>query len=157
MVFRLIPHHFNGDTPTYTSLTGMVQTGPNIFWILSCFNYVKLTGDTDWLEAYMPTLRNASNFILSKLVPNVDLIAAPGSLMIDVFLRSNFTTDTNAIAVGFWREFADAEEVLGNRTGATALRSLSNGIARAIDQRLWSSAGDHYITQLNPDGSYRLG
>jgi hypothetical protein len=53
--------------------------------------------------------------------------------------------------VGFLREFADAEEeVMGNVTGATALRQLSDGIASAMNELLWanSSAGDdHFITQ----------
>ena len=49
-----LPHHFDGTFPTYTSLTGMVQTGPNIFWVLSCLNYAKLSGDAGWLRAYMP-------------------------------------------------------------------------------------------------------
>ena len=54
------------------------------------------------------------------------LAKVPGSLMIDVFLRSNFTTDTNAELVGFFREFADAEAFLGNATGAATLRSLAS-------------------------------
>jgi hypothetical protein len=36
---------------------------------------------------------------------------APGSLMIDVFIRNNFTTDSNAMLVGYFAELADAEEV----------------------------------------------
>jgi hypothetical protein len=106
----------------------------------------------------MPTLRNASSFIFNKLVPKQGLFTTSGSLMIDVFLRANFTTDTNAVAVGFWREFADAEEAVGNATGAVALRKLSTSIATAVNQKLWANAsggGDHYITQLNPDGSTR--
>ena len=105
--------------------------------------------------------------------------------MIDVFLRSNFTADTNAMAVGFWREFADAEEAVGNSTGAGALRALADSIAAAVNQRLWGprsgnstsrgapaggrgtvgvagaarslggGTGDHYITQLNPDNTTR--
>lgn len=160
-----LPHHFNGVYPTYASLTGMAQTGPNIFWVLSCFNYAKFSGDAGWLAGYMPKLRNASSFISSKMVPAVGLYSASGSLMIDVFIRSNFTADTNAVAVGFWREFADAEEAVGNRTGARALRMLADSVAAAVNRWLWSPgadaaaaaprAGDHYVTQVNPDGSTR--
>ena len=73
-------------------------------------------------------------------------------------LRLTFTTDTNAVAVGYFREFADAEEAVGNSTGAAKLRALATQIATAVDQQLWADAsrgGDHYITQLNPDGSTR--
>jgi hypothetical protein len=45
-----VPHHFKGTNPEYASLTGAIQTGPNIFWVLSCLNYVKASGDVDWLE-----------------------------------------------------------------------------------------------------------
>ena len=27
-----LPHHFQGDKPTYTALSGATQTGPNTFW-----------------------------------------------------------------------------------------------------------------------------
>jgi hypothetical protein len=52
-----LPHHFVNTTPTFVALSGETQTGPNLFWVLSCFNYVKNSGDIDWLIKYMPTLR----------------------------------------------------------------------------------------------------
>ena len=57
----------------------------------------------------------------------------PGSLMIDVFLRANFTTDTNAQLVGFFDTFADAEAFVGNATGAAALRALASGIKESMN------------------------
>eukprot|EP01062_Namystynia_karyoxenos_P056453 TRINITY_DN47418_c0_g1_i1.p1 TRINITY_DN47418_c0_g1~~TRINITY_DN47418_c0_g1_i1.p1 ORF type:complete len:912 (+),score=201.92 TRINITY_DN47418_c0_g1_i1:73-2736(+) len=151
-----LPHHFQGTTPTYQALSGETQTGPNVFWILSCFNYAKASGNLQWLKGYMPKLRNASAFLYDMIDPAVGLLSAPGSLMIDVFIRNNFTTDTNAMVVGFFREFADAEEAVGNATGAAALRGLASSISASVDRLLWgNSSGDHYVTQLNPDGSTR--
>ena len=54
--------------------------------------------------------------------------------MIDVFLRANFTTDTNAQLVGFFDTFADAEAFVGNATGAAALRALASGIKESMNK-----------------------
>jgi len=151
-----LPHHFVGVEPTYQALSGETQTGPNVFWVLSCFNYAKTTGNVEWLKSYMPRLRNASAFLFDMIHPDFKLLKSPGSLMIDVFIRNNFATDTNAMAVGFIRDFADAEEVVGNATGAAHLREVAAMVARATDSMLWDNeTGDHYVTQLNPDGTSR--
>jgi len=151
-----LPHHFQDVTPTYQALSGETQTGPNVFWVLSCLNYAKITGNLDWLHGYMPKLRTASAFLFDMIQPGVNLLKAPGSLMIDVFIRNNFSTDTNAMAVGFLYDFADAEEAVGNATGATHLRTVASSVAQAVDAMLFSNeTGDHYVTQLNPDGSTR--
>ena len=47
---------------------------------------------------------------------------------------------------------------MGNSTGADTLRALAARIATAVEQKLWAGVaqgGDHFITQLNPDGSTR--
>jgi len=127
-----------------------------VFWVLSCFNYAKTTGNLDWLKGYMPTLRNASAFLFDMIQPDFELLNAPGSLMIDVFIRGNFSSDTNAMAVGFLRDFADAEEAVGNQTGAVQLRKIATQVAEAMDAMLWNNeTDDHYVTQLNPDGTSR--
>eukprot|EP01063_Lacrimia_lanifica_P029275 TRINITY_DN442_c0_g1_i1.p1 TRINITY_DN442_c0_g1~~TRINITY_DN442_c0_g1_i1.p1 ORF type:complete len:767 (+),score=268.90 TRINITY_DN442_c0_g1_i1:40-2340(+) len=148
-----LPHHFIGTTPTYQAISGEVQTGPNVFWILSALNYAKLSGDREWLRGYLPTLRRASEFLNKMYVPATGLYKAPGSLMIDVFIRGNFTTDTNAVLVGFFREFAEAELAVGNATRASELQGMADALAKAVETHLWSD--DHYITQRNPDGSMR--
>ena len=63
----------------------------------------------------------------------------------------------NAALVGFFRELADAEEAVGNTTGAIDLRSLSNSMVPAINKYLWSEdEGDHYVTQRGVvDGAIR--
>jgi hypothetical protein len=84
------------------------------------------------------------------------LLFVPGSLFIDVFIRNNYTTDSNAMYVGFLRDFAEAEEAVGNATGADDLRSLADGVSDAVSRLLWSGSydsavpgADHFITQLN--------
>lgn len=150
-----IPHHFSHLSPVWKGM-GPTQTGPNIFWVLSCLNYAKATGNLEWLKNYMHILRNASNFLLDLFDPRFGLIAAPGSLFIDVFYRGNFTSDSNAMLVSFFREFADAERVIGNTTGATKLEELASQIIINMNKYLWESHdNDHYITQLNPDNTTR--
>jgi hypothetical protein len=83
----------------------------------------------------------------------VGLIDAPGPLWIDVFIRNGYTSDTNAYMVGLLRDVAEAEEATGHDADAARHRAMSARIAQAMNDRLW--AGDHYVTQLNPDGSTR--
>jgi len=150
-----LPHHFVADQPQYQALSGEIQTGPNVFWVLSCFNYAKTTGDVAWLTSYMPTLRKATNFLYSLFKDDTKKLAlVPGSLMVDVFLRSNFTSDTNAMLIGFFREFADAELAVGNTTGSAALQTLADDVTADLNKYLWDGT-DHFITQLNGDGSTR--
>ena len=73
--------------------------------------------------------------------------------MIDVFIRTNFTSDTNAMLVGFFREFALAEEAVGNKTGSAMLNDLATKISNAMNKHLWSE--DHYITQIDRNGKTR--
>ena len=145
-----LPHHFVGVEPQYVALSGLTQTGPNVFWIKSCFNYARETGNSSWLASYMPKLRTASRFLFDLIDPEYNLASVPGSLMIDVFIRNNLTSDTNAMLVGFFSEFADAEEALETARGQLPLRALSSKIASAMNIHLWSEDDDHYITQLNP-------
>lgn len=49
---------------------------------------------------------------------------------------------------GFLRDFADAEEALGNVTGAAALRALSQTMANAINAKLWALPGT--VRSLSP-------
>eukprot|EP00040_Diaphanoeca_grandis_P026583 m.149250 g.149250 ORF g.149250 m.149250 type:complete len:880 (-) comp30646_c0_seq1:102-2741(-) len=152
-----LPHHFVNDKPTYTALSGATQTGPNTFWTKTALQYAKASGDMEWLKSYMPTLRNSSSFCFNLIDPSEGgLIKAPGSLMIDVFIRHGFTADSNAMMTGFLREFADAEEAVGNSTGATTLRTLAASMQSAMNSVLWASEGkglggdDHYVSYALP-------
>jgi hypothetical protein len=151
-----LPHHFEKTKPVYQALSGATQTGPNVFWILSCLNYVKYSGDLEWLVGYMPTLRRASSFLFDLLDREKMLLNAPGSLYIDVFIRQNFTSDSNAMIVQFFRDFAEAERSVGNFTGAKTLRKLADRVAVGMNKWLFDrDTKDHFITQLNPDGTTR--
>lgn len=157
-----LPHHFVGVKPVYDSIAGGVQTGPNTFWVKSCLQYARTTGNVTWLTNYLPTIRKAAYFCLNLVDSKMNLLSAPGSLMIDVFLRTNYTSDSNAMMVGFLREFADVEEFVGNVTGAAVLRAQADAMVTAMNARLWAVPGvgvggdDHFVTQLNPDNSELL-
>jgi hypothetical protein len=57
-------------------------------------------------------MRSALNF-LTDIDPTVGLASAPGSLMVDVFIRANFTADTNAALVILLNKFAEVEQYFG--------------------------------------------
>ena len=144
-----LPHHFVGTKPTFLALSGATQTGPNTFWTKSALQYARNSGNLPWLKNYMPTLRAAAAFCFDLIDKQNHLLLAPGSLMVDVFIRQNYTADSNAMMVGFLAEFADAEEAVGNVTGAASLRNESQAMAGAVRRYLWDT--DHYVTQVDPD------
>jgi hypothetical protein len=51
--------------------------------------------------ASQPTLRASSAFCFDLINKTNHLLLAPGSLMVDVFVRQNYTADSNAMMVGF--------------------------------------------------------
>jgi hypothetical protein len=148
-----LPHHFEGDQPTFVAISGATQTGPNIFWIAAALRYAEATGDTAWLTARMPDVERALSFLTDRFDPSVGLVDAPGPLWIDVFIRNGFTSDTNAYMVGLLRDVAEAEDATGRAGDAAKHRQMATTIAAAMNDKLW--AGDHYVTQLNHDGTTR--
>jgi len=53
-------------------------------------------------------------------------------------------------------QLAEAEEFFGNSTKAEQFRTLAGNLVDAINLHLWSKTeNDHYITNLNADGSIR--
>jgi hypothetical protein len=151
-----LPHHFEQVTPTYIALSGATQTGPNLFWTLTALRYAKESGNADWLRGYMPTLRRSVKFLLDLIDPGYSLLYCPGSLMIDVFIREQFTSDSNAMMVGLLNEFAEAELFMGNATGAAYLRNVAANIITQMNAILWNTVeNDHYITQRDKDNTTR--
>jgi len=151
-------HHFEGVVPQYTALSGEKQSGPNIFWTKTALQYAAVTGDLDWLGGYMKTLRLSSSFVFDLIEEDSNLLLAPGSLMIDVFIRSNYTADSNSMVVGFLKDFAQAERLMGNSTRADELEAQAERVSGAVNEQLWAgedAGADHFITQLNPDGTTR--
>lgn len=153
-----LPHHFNGVEPYYLALSGETQTGPNTFWTKTALRYAAVTGDIAWLTQYMPTLRKSASFVFDLIDDDTNMVFAPGSLMIDVFIRNNYTSDSNAMVVGFLQDFAAAERAVGEEARAVELEDQAKRVAEAVNKFLWSGSdagADHYITQLNIDGTTR--
>jgi hypothetical protein len=146
-----IPHNFEGTQPTYVALSGATQPGPNVFWIEAALGYANATGNLAWLRAHMPEIERALGWLTNMYDPSIQLLSVTGPLWIDVFVRNNYASDTNAYMVQVLREVANAEEVVGNSSAAAHDRFLAAQIIHGMNTHLW--AGNHYITQLNPNGS----
>ena len=146
-----VPHHFAGDQPVYSALSGATMPGPNSFWVRSCLRYAQYTGDVAWLRTYMPTMRLALGYLQGMVNGTIGLLRAPGSLFIDIIDRHGFTSDANAMLVGLLEDFAEAEECVGNNLGAAHLLTQAASIRERMMARLWAASGDHFITELNDD------
>eukprot|EP01120_Amphizonella_sp_Union-15-10_P015804 TRINITY_DN8197_c0_g1_i1.p1 TRINITY_DN8197_c0_g1~~TRINITY_DN8197_c0_g1_i1.p1 ORF type:complete len:770 (-),score=131.23 TRINITY_DN8197_c0_g1_i1:4-2313(-) len=144
-----IPHHFDVLNPIYTAISGATQTGPNIFWTSAALQYIKNSGDYDWLRRFYPPIRKSFDYLLNMYHPNVGLLNAPGPLWIDVFIRGNYSSDSNAFMVQLFRWGSELETFLGDTTRANYLNGIADKITEEMNRLLWRT--DHYITQLNPD------
>lgn len=137
------------DCVVYDAISGAVQTGPNVFTVLAALRYAGATGNATWLAGHMPVLRSMLGFLESAYVPSVGLYNVPGSLQIDVFIRTNFTADSNAMIVILAELFAEAEGALGNATGAAFWQARAATLRAGLNTYLLSPSGDHYCTQSN--------
>jgi len=141
----------------------LCTTAANIFVPLTMIDFASQTGQTEWLKSVLPQLRaavwmhtraNLVNFSMPSDFERVGLIRCPGPLWVDPFLRSNFTAETNLFAVELFNRMAEVESHFGNSSGAAAARAVATRLTTSLNARLWDNeTGDHYITQLNPDGS----
>ena len=138
------------DCAVYDALSGAVQTGPNVFTILAALRYAGTTGDAAWLAAQAPKLRAMMGFLDARFDEAVGLYNAPGSLQIDVFIRQNFTSDSNAMGVLLCELFADGESALGNASGAAFYTARAARLRQGMNAHLWAASGDHYCTQSDP-------
>ena len=68
----------------------------DVFWSLSALQIAKVSGDYDWLAQRLLFIELAAEYLIELIQPNWNLVAVPGSLFIDVFIRNNFTSDSNA-------------------------------------------------------------
>ncbi len=145
-----LPHHFQGhpSTPTYVALSGATQTGPNLFWTLAAMRYAETSGNRTWFVNYIPTMRHAVSY-LTNMIDESGLLYAEGSLMIDVFIRNNYTSDSNAMMVRLLEEFSEAEISVGNNTGGASLKDMASKIVSQMNTLLWHE--DHYVTQIDKD------
>lgn len=159
-------HHFVDLIPTYESIAGSEQLGPNVFWTWSCLRYISETQDYEWAVQMFPFIDLSVKYLLTFFDESAGMISAPGPLWIDVLVRENYTSDSNAIMVPFLLLAADAYEVYGNLLHeentekmyrfAVELRKISSTIAVTMSSELWDSkSNDHFITQLDPSGDTR--
>ena len=108
-----------------------------------------------------PCLQRRGNAFVSSLLPPLVHVL---EFTVYPLLIHFFCTSQPALLparVFFWQEFAEAEEKVGNTTGAATLRGMANNMDTAMNALLWATDGkglggdDHYVTQLNPDNSTR--
>ena len=149
-----IPHHFKAGKPVYVSLAKSKQTGPNLFWVLAAIEYAAGSGDEAWLRIHYSHLQRATDWILSRFDPTHSLLYADGPLFIDVFRRSGYTLDTNAVALDLLDRMADAATFCNDPASADRYRAMSANLKIGLRRELWDGT-DHFITQRNPDGSTR--
>jgi hypothetical protein len=164
--------------PVYTSIAKSTQLGPNIFLTLSLLKYVALTADYDWFDKMFPYVHGTAQFLMQFFDSSVGLFTAPGPLWIDVLIRENYTSDSNAMLVPTLRLLADAFDVheemqAASKKNATAspgdkalatpvvtaklLRETSDRVVVAMNKELWGTSplagpDDHYVTQVDPSG-----
>lgn len=149
-------HHFVSLIPTYESIAGSEQLGPNVFWTWSVLRYVALTQDRAFAQKMFPYIDLSTQFLLTFFDESKDLIYAPGPLWIDVIVRENYTSDSAPIFIPILNLLAEYYDYLdADYEFSSLLRSVSRRIIKGINKNLWSSENDHYFTQLNPDGTSR--
>jgi hypothetical protein len=102
-------HHFINLKPTYESIATSEQLGPNVFWTLSAIRYASLTNDPEWLNKMLPFFELSARYLSSFFDEDQGLLLVPGPLWIDVIVRENYTSDSNAIAPHIFRQLAEVQ------------------------------------------------
>lgn len=100
-------HHYISLIPTYESIAGSEQLGPNIFWTFSILRYVALTQDRDFATQMFPFVDLSTRYVLTFFDAEKGLFKAPGPLWIDVIVRENYASDSNGMLVLFLQKVAD--------------------------------------------------
>jgi hypothetical protein len=100
-------HHFINLVPTYESIATSEQLGPNVFWTLSAIRYASLNNDPEWLLEMLPFFELSARYLASFYDEDQGLLLVPGPLWIDVIVRENYTSDSNAIAPHIFRQLAE--------------------------------------------------
>ena len=149
-----IPHHFIANKPKYLSIAKSEQPGPNIFWVLASIDYASATGDNDWLKAHYNKMKEATDHVLKTYDPEIQLVKVNGPLFIDVFIRNNFTLDTNVMLLRLLPLMSDIARLCNDEDGAERYLVYSKNIKSGINEQLWDG-NDHYFTQKNVDGTIR--
>lgn len=100
-------HHFVSLVPTYESIAGSEQLGPNIFWTFTVLRYIALTQDASFASAIFPFVDLSTKYVLTFFDAEKGLFRAPGPLWIDVIVRENYTSDSNGMLVPYLQKVAD--------------------------------------------------
>lgn len=132
-----LPHHFNGATPVFTAISGATLPATNLFWLKAALRYVAETGDVAWLQSRLGVINNAGTFLLHQIPEGASLLSSSGALMIDVFKRSNFTLDANALAVDVFGLLSSMWIFLGNETAGGIYATAANDVTTALMSKLW--------------------
>lgn len=150
-------HHFVSLAPTYESIAGSEQLGPNVFWTLTALRYLAYAPAK--VAAFLPYLDLSLSYLLSFLdepsaPEGVFMVMAPGPLWIDVLVREHYASDSGAMMVHLLREmraFYLAVDSAGYASMIDELAACEQGLVKGMNALLWDSAsGDHYITDLDP-------
>lgn len=149
-----IPHHFVNGNPTFLSIAGSSQTGPNIFWTLAAIEYVTATGNEKWLRAHYAHLRMATDWVLARYNPREELVRASGPLFIDVFRRSGFTLDTNVFTYYLLGRMSGVAASCEDSVTARRYLVMRTKLREGILRNLWNGQ-DHFVTERHADGSTR--
>ena len=149
-----IPHHFESGSPTYLALSGASQTGPNIFWLLAAIDYVTATGNTSWLTGHYNNLKKGADWLLGYYDSGRKLLKVNGPLFVDVFIRNNYTLDTNAFMLRLLPLMAGIAAYCGDSSSAATYNQRALDLKDGINSGLWNG-DNHYITQRNADWTVR--
>ena len=148
------PHHFAAGKPEYLSIAKSEQPGPNIFWVLAAIDYASATGDYNWLKVHYNKMKEATDHILKTYDPEMQLVKVNGPLFIDVFIRNDFTLDTNVMLLRLLPLMSDIAMLCNDEDDAERYLVYSENIKSGINEHLWNG-NDHYFTQKNTDGTIR--
>jgi hypothetical protein len=171
-------HHFIDLVPTYESIAGSEQLGPNIFWTMTVLKYLSLTQDNDFAIEIFPFIDLSCKYILSFIDNELFMINAPGPLWIDVLIREQYTSDSNTMIIPFLDEmiqfysYIDRLSVVSSASSLVSshgdfkdfvseLQDLRSKIIESVNKYLWISnipsspkshvndTNDHFVTQLD--------
>jgi hypothetical protein len=177
-------HHFIDLVPTYESIAGSEQLGPNIFWTMTVLKYLSLTQDNNFAMEIFPFIDLSCKYILSFIDNEIYMINAPGPLWIDVLIREQYTSDSNTMIIPFLDEMIQFYSYIDRLSTVTTkvlssptipfkdfvmeLQDLRFRIIESVNKYLWISnipsspksqvnnTNDHFVTQLDTNlQSYR--
>jgi hypothetical protein len=166
-------HHFVNLVPTYESIAGSEQLGPNIFWTITALKYISVTQDYSFANRLFQFIDLSCKYVLTFIDKNYYLINAPGPLWIDVLIREQYTSDSNSMIIAFIDEMVEFYQYLDAHAHSISpvhefddfiaeLQQTRQEIIKSFNKYLWISnipnvpntandTKDHFVTQLNTD------